>query len=111
MGKKRVLVGYGGEYIMIDWLFGTDHLMNNSRRRCRVGLVGRFRPLSCNDNACSQTFRINTQDGSAQNGTNVSRGIFGATIGLDRLLKLFDKHNIKATFLLVCVVDRDDSIS
>ncbi|KAK6007890.1 hypothetical protein QM012_004704 [Aureobasidium pullulans] len=41
---------------------------------------------------------INTQDGSAQNSTNVSRGIFGATVGLDRLLKLFDKHDIKATF-------------
>jgi hypothetical protein len=46
-----------------------------------------------------QKTRINTQDGSAQNGTNVSRGIFGATVGIDRLLKLFDKHNIKATFL------------
>ncbi|KER00424.1 hypothetical protein AUEXF2481DRAFT_71990 [Aureobasidium subglaciale EXF-2481] len=41
---------------------------------------------------------INTKDGSVQNGTNVSRGIFGATVGLDRLLKLFEKHDIKATF-------------
>ncbi|KAI5238474.1 glucose 1-dehydrogenase [Aureobasidium subglaciale] len=41
---------------------------------------------------------INTKDGSAQNGTNVSRGIFGATVGLDRLLNLFEKHDIKATF-------------
>ncbi|KAH0364048.1 glucose 1-dehydrogenase, partial [Aureobasidium melanogenum] len=41
---------------------------------------------------------IETQDGSAQNSTNVSRGIFGATVGVDRLLKLFDKHDIKATF-------------
>ncbi|KAI5246707.1 glucose 1-dehydrogenase [Aureobasidium subglaciale] len=44
---------------------------------------------------------INTKDGSVQNGTNVSRGIFGATVGLDRLLKLFEKHDIKATFLWV----------
>ncbi|THY67821.1 glucose 1-dehydrogenase [Aureobasidium pullulans] len=41
---------------------------------------------------------INTKDGTPQNGTNVSRGIFGATVGLERLLKLFNKHNIKATF-------------
>ncbi|THW42231.1 glucose 1-dehydrogenase [Aureobasidium pullulans] len=41
---------------------------------------------------------INTKDGTPQNGTNVSRGIFGATVGLERLLKLFDKHDIKATF-------------
>ena len=41
---------------------------------------------------------INTTDGSAQNPTNVSRGIFGANVGIDRLLKLFDKYNIKATF-------------
>lgn len=43
--------------------------------------------------------RINTKDGTPQNGTNVSRGIFGATVGLERLLKLFNKHDIKATFL------------
>jgi peptidoglycan/xylan/chitin deacetylase (PgdA/CDA1 family) len=28
----------------------------------------------------------------------VSRGIYGATVGLDRLLKLLDKYNIKASF-------------
>ncbi|THZ43417.1 glucose 1-dehydrogenase [Aureobasidium pullulans] len=39
-------------------------------------------------------------DGTPQNGTNVSRGIFGATVGLERLLKLFNKHDIKATFLI-----------
>ncbi|KAK4502922.1 hypothetical protein PRZ48_006349 [Zasmidium cellare] len=41
---------------------------------------------------------INTCDGSPQNPTNVSRGVFGATVGIDRLLKLYDKYNIKATF-------------
>lgn len=41
---------------------------------------------------------INTCDGSPQNPTNVSRGVFGATVGIERLLKLFDKYSIKATF-------------
>lgn len=41
---------------------------------------------------------INTCDGSPQNPTNVSRGVYGATVGIDRLLKLYDKYNIKATF-------------
>ena len=41
---------------------------------------------------------INTCDGSPQNPTNVSRGIFGATVGIDRLLKLYAKYDIKATF-------------
>ncbi|KAI1374163.1 glucose 1-dehydrogenase [Hypoxylon crocopeplum] len=41
---------------------------------------------------------INTCDGSKQNPTNVSRGVYGATVGIDRLLKLFAKYNIKATW-------------
>ncbi|KAF2765744.1 glucose 1-dehydrogenase [Teratosphaeria nubilosa] len=41
---------------------------------------------------------INTCDGSPQNPTNVSRGIYGATVGIDRLLKLYQKYDIKATF-------------
>lgn len=41
---------------------------------------------------------INTTDGTRQNPTNVSRGIFGATVGIDRLLKLFSKYSIKATW-------------
>ncbi|KAK4986470.1 hypothetical protein LTR50_005298 [Elasticomyces elasticus] len=41
---------------------------------------------------------INTCDGSPQNPTNVSRGVFGATVGTDRLLKLFETYNIRATF-------------
>lgn len=40
---------------------------------------------------------INTCDGSPQNPTNVSRGVFGATVGIDRLLKLYDKYNIKVS--------------
>ena len=41
---------------------------------------------------------INTQNGQAADVTNISRGIFGATVGVDRLLKLFDKYNIKASW-------------
>jgi len=41
---------------------------------------------------------INTRDGTPANPTDVSRGIFGATVGIDRLLKLWDKFSIKATW-------------
>lgn len=41
---------------------------------------------------------INTVDGSSQNPTNVSRGVYGATVGIDRLLKLFDTYSIRATW-------------
>ncbi|KAL1392066.1 glucose 1-dehydrogenase [Phyllosticta capitalensis] len=43
---------------------------------------------------------INTGDGSASDPTNVSRGIFGATVGVDRLLKLFDRYRISATWFV-----------
>ena len=43
---------------------------------------------------------INTQAGQAADVTNISRGVFGATVGVDRLLKLFDKYNIKATWFV-----------
>ena len=42
--------------------------------------------------------RINTRDGKPANPTDISRGVFGATIGIDRLLKLWDKYNIKTTW-------------
>ncbi|TIA54407.1 glucose 1-dehydrogenase [Aureobasidium pullulans] len=79
MVKKRVLVGYGGECI------DSVH---------RERLADRY--IIVDVDAVSGW--INTKDGTPQNGTNVSRGIFGATVGLERLLKLFNKHNIKATF-------------
>ncbi|PGH16966.1 hypothetical protein AJ79_01350 [Helicocarpus griseus UAMH5409] len=41
---------------------------------------------------------INTGDGSPPNPINVSRGVYGATVGVDRLLKLLEKYNIKATW-------------
>jgi len=42
--------------------------------------------------------RINTRNGNPVNPTDVSRGIFGATVGIDRLLRLWDKYSIKATW-------------
>lgn len=43
-------------------------------------------------------FRIDTQDGSQADPVEISRGIFGATIGIDRLLKLFGSYNIRASW-------------
>jgi peptidoglycan/xylan/chitin deacetylase (PgdA/CDA1 family) len=43
---------------------------------------------------------LNTTDGTSPTQTNISRGIFGATTGLDRLLSLFARHNITATFFV-----------
>ncbi|KAI0134508.1 glucose 1-dehydrogenase [Xylariales sp. AK1849] len=41
---------------------------------------------------------LNTKDGSKANAADVSRGIFGVNVGLDRLLKFFDQHSVKGTF-------------
>ncbi|KAF2112540.1 glucose 1-dehydrogenase [Lophiotrema nucula] len=41
---------------------------------------------------------INTKTGAPANPTDVSRGVFGATVGIDRLLKLWEKYNIKTTW-------------
>ena len=43
-------------------------------------------------------YRLNTRTGAPANPTDISRGVFGATVGIDRLLKLWDKYNIKATW-------------
>ncbi|KAF2187487.1 glucose 1-dehydrogenase [Zopfia rhizophila CBS 207.26] len=43
---------------------------------------------------------INTRTGAPANPTDVSRGVFGATVGVDRLLKLWDKYNIKTTWFV-----------
>ncbi|KAK4945600.1 hypothetical protein LTR10_015219 [Elasticomyces elasticus] len=43
---------------------------------------------------------INTQNGQKADVTNISRGVFGATVGVDRLLKLFNKYNIKASWFV-----------
>lgn len=44
--------------------------------------------------------RIDTQDGSKVDTVNISRGIFGALVGIDRLLDLCTKHNIKASWFV-----------
>lgn len=44
--------------------------------------------------------RINTRDGSSIGATDVSRGIFGANVGTDRMLKLFEDHGIKASWYM-----------
>ncbi|PLB39135.1 polysaccharide deacetylase family protein [Aspergillus candidus] len=43
---------------------------------------------------------INSENGSAPDLTDMSRGIFGATVGIDRLLKLLDRNNIKASWFV-----------
>jgi hypothetical protein len=43
---------------------------------------------------------LNTMNGTPQDVTNISRGIFGATVGVDRLLKLFDKYSIKGSWFV-----------
>jgi peptidoglycan/xylan/chitin deacetylase (PgdA/CDA1 family) len=47
-----------------------------------------------------KSFRINTKAGAPANPTDVSRGIYGATVGVDRLLKLWDKYGIKTTWFV-----------
>ena len=46
------------------------------------------------------TDRLNTINGSRPNTSDMSRGIFGANVGTDRLLKLFDSHSIKASWYM-----------
>ncbi|KAH6877945.1 glucose 1-dehydrogenase [Alternaria rosae] len=43
---------------------------------------------------------LNTKTGAPANPTDVSRGVFGATVGIDRLLRLWDKYNIKTTWFI-----------
>lgn len=44
--------------------------------------------------------RVNTRDGSAIGATDVSRGVFGANVGTDRMLKLFADNDIKASWYM-----------
>ncbi|KAJ5613174.1 glucose 1-dehydrogenase [Penicillium lagena] len=43
---------------------------------------------------------LNTKTGSHANASDVSRGVFGANVGTDRLLKFFDQQGIKATWFM-----------
>ncbi|CAG8103689.1 unnamed protein product [Penicillium salamii] len=42
----------------------------------------------------------NTRDGTAANPSDISRGIYGATVGVDRLLSFLDRHHIRATWFV-----------
>jgi len=44
--------------------------------------------------------RINTKDGSPPDAVNISRGIFGAAVGIDRLLTLFVEYKIRASWFV-----------
>jgi hypothetical protein len=44
--------------------------------------------------------RINTAGGAPVEIVDVSRGIWGGTVGVDRMLKLLNKYDIKATFFV-----------
>ena len=43
---------------------------------------------------------LNTTDGTPADPTNISRGIFGATVGTERLLKTLGRYGIKATWFV-----------
>jgi peptidoglycan/xylan/chitin deacetylase (PgdA/CDA1 family) len=51
----------------------------------------------CVDFDCCSPW-LSTGDGSKVDATTLSRGLFGANAGLDRLLKFFEKNGIKGTF-------------
>ncbi|CAG7930574.1 unnamed protein product [Penicillium olsonii] len=42
----------------------------------------------------------NTGDGTSANPSDISRGIYGATVGVDRILSFLDRHHIKATWFV-----------
>lgn len=59
-------------------------------------------PLAITDDFVSDARipRANTGDGTAANPSDISRGIYGATVGVDRLLSFLDRHHIKATWFV-----------
>lgn len=74
----------------------TRPLLLRHRHRRRLRLVRP--PPSPIHHPTRSVYRINTRDGKPANPTDVSRGVFGATVGIDRLLKLWDKYDIKTTW-------------
>lgn len=59
-------------------------------------VVGEYYVALRNSTRSNPSARIQKNAGS----TDVSRGIFGATVGVDRLLKLWDKYSIKTTWFV-----------
>lgn len=80
---KRVLVVYGVDVDAVSGWYVFRKISN-------FGKEGVFTRLS----------RINTCSGESAGPTDVSRGVFGATVGIDRILKLFDKYAIKGTWFV-----------
>lgn len=48
----------------------------------------------------NKQYRIDTQNGSKADSVKISRGIFGAMVGIDRLLNLCRRYNIKASWFV-----------
>lgn len=71
------------------WTQSADGESQSANSLCLVGakLMIRFE-------------RINTIDGHGANPTDVSRGVFGATVGIDRLLSLWDRYKIKTSWFV-----------
>jgi hypothetical protein len=55
---------------------------------------------SFTDTADERKRRIDTKDGSPADPVDISRGLFGAIVGIDRLLKLWDRYNIKVSWFV-----------
>jgi hypothetical protein len=53
--------------------------------------------LYCVDVDCCAPWLIQSDPANSTDVSSISRGLFGANVGLDRLLALFEKHDIKAT--------------
>jgi hypothetical protein len=63
----------------------------------RDGISILLQPEPCSSAAHNHA-RLNTKDGTLPNPTDLSRGMYGALVGVPRLLKLFDHYNIKSTW-------------
>lgn len=88
------LLRCGAVSICVDLTSDSVNLTSDSRRKMKRVLVG----YGIDVDAVSGW--INTMDGSVADPTNVSRGLFGAMVGIERLLKIWDKYGIKATWFV-----------
>ena len=86
---KRVLVGYGIDVDAVSGWYAVEPYLPH-----HAGAIILYR-----DNNRNRS-RINTCSGAPAGPTDVSRGVFGATVGVDRLLKMLDRYGIKATWFV-----------
>jgi hypothetical protein len=84
MGKKRVMVGYG-----------TSSSRSPSQQLKQ--LTNTLLPLGVDIDAVAGWLGSYHGEDST---SDISRGIFAGTIGTQRLLSLFAKHNIKASWFI-----------